>query len=71
LLVVDLAGHCERGGVLQLRLGWLAGGEQNVTETVERLGLLGLRAVLATEGQGLLEPVEGFLVAAQSEVNER
>lgn len=65
----DLGGELERGCVMRAGLTGLTCLQENVPETVERVGLLSRITDLAERGQGLLKVPGSLLMAAELEVN--
>jgi hypothetical protein len=55
VLVADVASQAERGGVLRAGVTGLAGGEQDLTEAVERLGFTGSVTRFPVQGEGRLK----------------
>ena len=63
-------GQLEGGSVLRTGLTGLAGGEEKLTETVERLGLPGCVTGLAKERPGVAEMLLGVPVATPSQFSD-
>ena len=61
VLLADLAGQAERGGVLGAGIAGEAGGEEHFAQAVECLGFTGPFADLTEQGQGLLVAVDRTL----------